>query len=63
MLSHQGMAPVRMIRRCGLVGEHTNRSRCSLAGGNVSLGVGFEISKDQDRPLVSLSSCCPQIQL
>ena len=45
MLSHQGVElfdRIRRIRRCGLV------------GGNVSLGVGFEVSKTCVRPSLCL---------
>jgi hypothetical protein len=43
MLSHQGAALFKRIKRYGFV------------GGNTSLGVGFEVSKAHARPNVSLS--------
>jgi hypothetical protein len=45
MLSHQRVALFEKIRRI---------RRHSLVGGNVSLGVGFEVSKAHAKPRVSL---------
>lgn len=38
-------------------------SRCGLAGGSVSQGVGFEVSSAQARPSVTLSSDCLRTQM
>jgi hypothetical protein len=46
MAGHQEVELFERIRRI---------RRCGLAGGSVSLGVGFEISKAQVRPSLSLS--------
>ena len=46
MFSHQGVELFEKIRRIG---------RCSLVGGNMSLGVDFEVFKAHTRPRVFLS--------
>ena len=40
-----------------------DRRRCGLVGGNVSLGVGFELSEAQARPSVTLSSVNLDVEL
>ena len=45
------------------IGKDSEMSQCGVVGGDISLEVGFEISKAHARPGVSFSACCLQIRL
>lgn len=47
----------------GSIGKDSKMLQCGVVGGDISLGVGFEISKAYTRSGVSFSACCLQIRL